>query len=115
MENYIEGRVVLGVLCLILFIVSILTSINYSFLFMGFFLCVNGILNDNSIYFDRVKTYNKYHKSLLEIKTYKIDTFDKVKMLKCISPHYYTIFEYYDGKKVVKITEDELLDLNDYN
>jgi len=102
----------LGILSLLLFIISIFTSINYTLLFIGFFLCVNAIINDNSVYYDKIKTYNKSCKSLMEVKTYRVQTLDKVKLIKYINPHYYTIFEYFDGNKIIKIPEEEILNLN---
>ena len=66
-------------------------------------------MNDKSVYFDRIKAYNKSGKKVQEVKVFKVDNMDKSQMLKHISPNYYTIFIRNNGNKQVIINEEDLL------
>lgn len=100
---------IFGMLFLIMFFVSIFLTINFNLLFTGLFFALNSIMNDKSVYFDRIKAYNKSSKKVQEVKVFKVDNMDKSQMLKYISPNYYTIFIRNDGNKQVIIDEEDLL------
>lgn len=100
---------ILGIVFLFVFIISICYSVNYNLLFIGLFLSLNGIMNDRNNYFDKVKVYNKQLNNPLEVKVFRINELNKTKMIKYLSPHYYTIFEYVNDGKIERIEEDSLI------
>lgn len=100
---------VLGIVFLLVFAVSIWYKTNYNLLFIGLFLAINGIISDRNKYFEKVRIYGKQYNKPLEVKVFRINEFNKIKMLKYLSPHYYSIFEYVNNGKIERIEEDILL------
>lgn len=98
---------VMGILFLVLFGVSIFYTINFNLLFVGMFLALNSIASDRSEYFEKIRAYCKDEKPR-EVKVFKVKSFEKVSMLKCISPSYYSVFVSSDGKNDKIICEDDL-------
>jgi stage IV sporulation protein FB len=104
------ASLVLGIIFLILFIVSLFYFVNYNLLIIGCFLILNHISSDRNRYYDKVFSFNKKNNEPIEIKCFKMDKYDKITMLKCLSPHYYSVFEI-DGKiKKIRIEEKELIE-----
>lgn len=83
---------VFGVLLLSLFFVSVFININFSLLFMGVFMTINGIVCDNNPYFKSVSTINKDMKKNYEIKIFKVNNIKKCNLVKLIKPNYYSVF-----------------------
>lgn len=98
-----------GILLICLFVYSLFLGINYSFLFMGLFLMMNGVLCGNNYYISRMQAYNKKNSSPIEVKVFKVTNLNKSQLLKYLSPHYYSIFELTNGEKSERVEEKDLL------
>ena len=92
--------VILGMVFIGLFIVSLFFAVNYSMLFIGVFLLLNSIINDSNMYFARINAFNKKYHKPVEIKTFKVDNLSREKLIKYLSPHYYSVFESSSGEKI---------------
>lgn len=103
--------ILVGVLFVALFIVSLFYNVNYSFLFIGCFLILNGILHGNERYRNAVNIFEKKYSRPVEVKVFKIKSLDYRAMLNNLSPNYYSIFEYKKNDTWQRITEDDLLNL----
>lgn len=102
--------VVLGVILLLLFVYSIFIAINYSLLFIGGFLVLNGVASSQSAYNSVVKTFSKTYSKPIEVKVFKVDEIQKKQLIKYLSPHYYSIFEVGEGTKKTRIEEKDLFE-----
>lgn len=89
-----------GFFCIGIFIVTLFYYVNYSFLFIGIFLILNSVINDSNSYFARIETYNKKYIKPIEIKTFKVKDLNRMNLIKYLSPHYYSIFEDLNGKRI---------------
>ena len=100
-----------GISLLILFGVSIFVNINYNLLFVGMFLAINGIYSDKNKYYNSIDAINKRMDKNYEIKIFKVSSLNKADLVKRLSPAYYSVFVYSDGKKNKIINEQDLFDL----
>lgn len=98
-----------GIVLLALFVYSIFVVINYSCLFIGLFLVMNGVLGKSNHYLSRIEAYNKKYSSPIEVKVFKVSSVNKTQLLKYLSPHYYSIFELSDGERFERVEEKDLL------
>lgn len=98
----------LGLIFLCLFGISIMYDINLSLLFVGIFLAINSIASDKSAYFEKVNAFNKSKKPC-EIKVFKVNSFEKSALLRCLNPNYYSIFVNGVGKNKKMLYEEDLL------
>ena len=97
-----------GMLLLIFFFISIFYGINFNLLFVGLFLSINSVINDKNIYFEKAKSFSKTIDKPCEIKIFKVNNFDKMKLLKLIKPNYYSVFIRQDKSGNTIKNEDEL-------
>lgn len=93
------------------FVFMVYKKINYTFLFIGMFLLFNSLIVDNEKYRIAVGVFDKKYNKPLEVKVFKIKKMSYVDMVKLLSPHYYSVFEYFDGVKWARISEDDLLNI----
>lgn len=98
-----------GLVMLGLFVYSLFVGTNYSLLFMGLFLVMNGVVENSNYYENRMEAYNKSFSSPIEVKVFKVNTLNKSQLLKYLSPHYYSIFEMSDGERFKRVEEKDLL------
>ena len=108
--NYVFSCII-GVFCILLFIISLFVKLNFSFLFIGFFLIMNSFSYKNDIYKIKIDSLNKKINKPIEIKTFRVSTLNKKILISYLSPHYISIFEYDDGQNLIQISEDDLLKL----
>ena len=99
----------MGITMLLLFVFSIFIAINYSLLFIGCFLVLNGVASSKSAYNTAIKTINKSYIKPMEVKVFKVKDIQKSQLIKYLSPHYYSIFEVGEGKDKFRIEEKDLI------
>lgn len=99
----------LGVFFVLVFVCSLFYTINLNLLFVGLFLCVNCIVYDKNIYFEKIKALNKSKNKDCEIKYFLVKDFDVNKLIKYINLNYYSIFVKIENGKNIYINEDDLL------
>lgn len=104
---------VLGVIFAILFIVSLFYKVNYNLIIIAIFMTINSIPHDNNRYYAKSLSYNKNYEKPIEIKEFYVNTNDKTKLLKHISPHYYSVFIVKNGNKFYRLEEKDLLEYKD--
>lgn len=100
---------ILGILLVVLFFVSVFLKINLNLLFIGLFMIINSISFDRNMYFNTISTLNKCNNKPIEIKRFVINDYDKSKLIKHLSPHYYSIFECHVDGEIIVIHEEDLL------
>ena len=101
--------IILGVILMVLFFISIFTRINLNLLFIGLFLTINSISCDRNNYYNQINALNKKYEKPVEIKTFVVKGLRRGELIKYLSPHYYSIFEYYDNGNKYIISEDDLM------
>lgn len=102
----------LSIIFCVLFVVSLFGETNVNMLFIGVFLALNSIYNDNNLYNDKVKCFSKKTDKPIEIKNFWVSNYNsKYDLIRYLSPNYYSIFEVKKDGGVCKITEDDLLSL----
>ena len=101
--------IALGVILSILFFLSIFYKINYNLAIISVFMFVNSISLDKNAYFDKISCLSKNSEKPIEVRVFRVNYFDKVKMLRYLNPHYYSIFEIVHGDKKVIIEEKDLI------
>lgn len=109
----VSGKVCfgLGLLLLGLFFYSLFVGINYSLLFMGVFLVMNGTLSKSDPYVSKIEAYNKRYSKPVEVKVFKVASLNKNQLLKYLSPHYYSVFEITNDERIERVEEKDLLNL----
>ena len=103
-----------GIMCLIvsvlfflIFVISCWYAINFNMLFISLFLAINGFLCLKNLQYDFLKVVSSKKSQNSEIKLWKVDSFDNVKLLRLISREYYSVFVMdIDGKQKVKFEEE---------
>lgn len=100
---------IIGCFLIIGFIVSLFFVFNLNLLIIGMFLTINSIVHDNNRYYSKIMVFNKNTNKPVEIKEFIVDTEDKFKLLKLLSPHYYSVFYYKKGFNFIKIEEKDLI------
>lgn len=100
--------VVFGILLFVIFIISCFFVVNFNMLFVGFFLCVNGVLGLKYFRYESLYSiiYKKSKSS--DVRLWKVNDFNKVNLLKYTSMDYYSIFVMYSNGKKMFLFEDEL-------
>jgi len=106
--NNIICYVLSGIL-IVLFVITLFYVVNFSLLFVAIFLFLNTIINDSNSYYSRISAYNKRYSKPVEVKTFRVDSLSKDKLLKYLSPHYYSIFECINNGKIEVIEEKDLI------
>lgn len=101
--------ILFGSILLALFIVSIFFKINYNLLIIGIFMFANTIAFDRNSYFDKINSINKNNQKPVEVKVFRMNNYDKYNMIRCLSPHYYSIFEIENKGKIETIEEKDLV------
>lgn len=100
---------IFGLFLLILFCVSIFIKTNYNLLIIGMFMTINAISHDNNKYYSKAIALNKSCEKPIEIKEFYVKAFNKIDLIKRISPHYYSVFIVKQGDKNIRIEECDLL------
>lgn len=103
-----------GVLCLLfgififmLFVFSCISYINFNMLFISLFLISNGVLCLKNLKYDFLKLISSKKTQNTEIKLWKVDSFENIKLLRLVSREYYSVFILNsEGKKKVKFEEE---------
>lgn len=94
----------------ILFFISCFIKINFNLLFISLFLILNVLFNDNNVYENKIKCFNKKYDKPIEIKRFIVNNYkEKYDLIKFLNPHYYSIFEIKNNGKVIVLTEDDLI------
>jgi len=91
------------------YLISIFYKINVNLLIISIFMAINSISYDKNTYFDKVYSLNKKpSKKPLEVRFFRVIDMNRSNLIKYINPHYYSIFEYYENGKLIRIEEDDL-------
>jgi stage IV sporulation protein FB len=98
----------IGIFFSVTFLISIFYVVNFNLLFIGLFLLINGLCYEKNNYYEKVKAFAKDNSKPCEIKIFKVDDFDKQKLIKFISPKYYSVFVKYEGGKKIELGEEQL-------
>jgi len=98
-----------GVVFCALFVVSVFVSVNFNLLIIGIFLTITCIHYDKNLNIQLIKSLTKTTDKKYEVKIFKVDSFNKVQMLKLLSPNYYSIFIKFSNGEKRMILEDDLL------
>lgn len=101
--------VVVGMMFCAMFVVSLYFSANINLLIIGMFVTINSIIRDKNKNYNIVESFVKKYKNGNEVKIFKVESFDKVKLLRYVSPHYYSVFLKINSKEKKIICEDDLL------
>lgn len=100
----------MGIVILLLFVFSIFIAINYSLLFIGCFLVLNGVASSGNVYNTAIKTINKSYTKPVEVKVFKVEDISKPQLIKYLSPHYYSVFEMEEDGQKSRIEEKDLFE-----
>ena len=98
------------ILFFVLFILSLFFAINISLIIMSGFFLINIFSLERNSYYNTINSIHKRSGKPIEIKTFKIDKINKSRLIKYLSPHYYSIFEVGDGQQKVIIEEKDLFE-----
>ena len=98
------------ILFLCLFILSLFFAMNISLIIMSGFFLINIFSLEKNSYYSTINSIIKRSGTPIEIKTFKVDEINKPKLIKYLSPHYYSVFEVGIGQQKVIIEEKDLFE-----
>lgn len=102
--------IVIGCVLFLLFIFSFRYEMNISFIVLSAFFILNSMSYNKTQLYSCVDKLNKTTDKPLEVKVFRTKECEQKKLIKYISPHYYSIFEIEKGEDIITIEENDLYD-----